>query len=210
MGSSAKPSGCAGRLFVGLGCGCVYPLGALLLLSLCAWFFLAEPLNGIMKPINLPEFAGPEQEDFWNLQEKRLAAIESGAKFVSLNNAELNAVLAGFNLVPQEGFCLQRIRFQAGEGGGRLFLIGSGFFMRSLVFALKIETSQSDSLVIKELAVNSWQVSSSGSAYPVVLNYLARIFNQDSIPQLRELRADPVGLKIAPDQIIVPAKLIVK
>lgn len=204
--------GCLRKLFVGLGCGCVYPMVILLIIAIISWFTLSEAVNGILTPVNPPEFTGPDQEDFWTLQEKRLTLVENRQTSVSLTPSEFNALLAGISFPPSQGFCLQRIRFISGdaENKGHIYLIGSGFFMRSLIFALEVRISAAGKLELGKIQVNSWLVPDSGYFRSKVIQYLAKIFTNERVAEMAILGESGHNYAIGSDSITLPSILVVK
>jgi hypothetical protein len=133
-----RRTGCLRSVFIGFGCGCVYPIAMAVFVVILAWFFLAEPLRLVVAQTSLPEFSGPTQEDFWNLQEKRLDIENNASAPLILKPSEFNAYLNAWQIPPVNGFCLQRARFLPGNNRGVFFLIGSGFMLRSLVIQIEI------------------------------------------------------------------------
>ena len=105
-------------ILLGIGCGCVYPVAMLVVLLFFGWFFLADPVAEFMAPVTLPEFAGPDQEDFWRLQEKRLDLENIASPTLILKPSEFNAWLNAWQIPPAAGFCLQRARFIPGNDSG--------------------------------------------------------------------------------------------
>jgi hypothetical protein len=204
--------GCLRKMFVGLGCGCVYPLVILLIIAVISWFTLAEAVSGILKPFSPPEFAGPDQEDFWTLQEKRLTLVENKLESVALNPGEFNALLAGIAFPPAKGFCLQRIRFipDTVENHGQIFIIGSGFFMRSLIFRLEIRISAAGKPEIGKIQVNSWQVPDSGLFRNKILEYLSAVFSKDRVPEMATLDKTTDRFAISSQSLTLPSILVVK
>lgn len=199
------------KLFVGLGCGCVYPLVILLILAVISWYSLADAVSGIINPVELPQFSGPEQEDFWTLQEKRLTLVENHNETVILSPSEFNALLAGINFAPTNGFCLQRIRFLPGElNQGQLYLIGSGFFMRSLVFRIGVKVSASGHPEVTQIAVNSWNVPLAGMLRNQVERYLHSIFTSARIPEIDLLVSAGLKFQLDGPTIGLPAALVLK
>lgn len=158
---SQKPKGCFRSLILGIGCGCVYPAAMLLLLAFLGWFFLADPLHQLAAPPALPEFAGPRQEDFWSLQEKRLDQENIASPSLSLTPSEFNAYLNSWQIPPVYGFCMQRARFVPGDTQGTFYLIGSGFAMRNLIIQVEAINSGTQ-LQPGKIRINSWAVPESG------------------------------------------------
>ncbi|MBU1108155.1 MAG: hypothetical protein KKB51_15895 [Candidatus Riflebacteria bacterium] len=150
---------------------CLHPVILVILILAIATIFLATPFRLLIKPVELPEFVGPEQESFWSLQEKQLDMENSAGNVLSLSHSEFNAFLAGYQIPPEAGFCLQRLRCIADNASATLYIIGSGFFMRSLVFQLGMSLADSH-LQIERLHVNSLELSSKNMAGKYVMQYL--------------------------------------
>lgn len=153
-----RPKGCLHSMFLGIGCGCIYPVAMLLLLALLGWFFLAGPLEKFTTPVELPQFAGPDQEDFWKLQEKRLDSETLASSPLILTQSEFNAYLNSWQIPPVNGFCLSRCRFFAGEGRGTFYLIGSGFSLRSLVIGVEIIRKTAGQHELGKITLNNWEI----------------------------------------------------
>lgn len=162
----------------GIGCGCVYPIAAALVFVILCWFFLAEPLHLISTPSTLPDFSGPEQEDFWSLQEKRLDLENTASPTLSLTPAEFNAYLSAWQIPPVSGFCLQRTRFVAGDGRGTFYLIGSGFGMRNVVIQIEI-SKVGLRLLPGKIQINSWPVPLSGWVRTRIDTFLHNLLSID-------------------------------
>lgn len=209
--SNKKAPGCLRKFFLGLGCGCLYPSLLLLVIAAISWFSFADAVSGIMSPLKIPNFSGPEQEDFWTLQEKRLTLVENHHEAIELQASEFNAFLAGISFPPTQGFCLQRVRFLPGQfNQGQLYLIGSGFFMRSLVFRLGIKVPASGKVEVTQLSVNSWLVPESGLLRRKVEDYLAAVFTAERIPELDILASDSTKLALDGQKIVLPAALVLR
>ncbi|MFZ5951316.1 MAG: hypothetical protein ACOYXC_11450 [Candidatus Rifleibacteriota bacterium] len=204
---SQTGQGCLRKTFIGFGCGCVYPLFMLIAAGIFAWFFLAEPFSAILQVPELPDFAGPEQEDFWTLQDKRLKQVETQNDIIDLSPSEFNALLARIDLAPAKGFCLQRIRFVPELGKGRLYLIGSGFFMRSMIFTLGINATTGKPK-IESITVNSWKAS--GFGRDKVEKYLNEIFTPARVPEIEQVISEQFRIDIQPDKISLPAVILQK
>ncbi len=159
--SISRQGGCLRNIFIGIGCGCVYPVAMLVLIAAFGWFFLSEPLQLLSRPPQLPEFAGPAQEDFWKLQEKRLDVENVASASLNLTPSEFNALLNAWQIPPLDGFCMQKARFVPGNERGTFYLIGSGFMMRSLVLSVDIARVQG-TLRPGKIMINSWEVPATG------------------------------------------------
>ena len=149
----------------------LHPVMLVILALAVAALFLAAPFRLITRSVELPDFAGPEQESFWRLQEKLLDLENSHDTMLTLNHSEFNAFLAGFQMPPESGFCLQRLRCIADNASASLYIIGSGFFMRSLVFQLGISMADSK-LQIERLHINSLELAGGSWGSRYVLQYL--------------------------------------
>jgi hypothetical protein len=209
-GETKKKPGCLQRLMVGLGCGCLYPTVIFIFLIGLSWFYLAEAYSQITTPVKLPEFSGPAQQDFWSLQEKRLARQDAPDSFITLSESEINAFLAMISLPPKQGYFLHRLRFKPQKEQGRLFLIGSGFFLRSLVFTLEISVDEDSRPVIKGLAINSWQVKPQSLAWRQTLKYLQTVFNEKTVKELQLLNSQKFKIELQDQKIKLPDFVIKK
>ncbi len=176
--SVSRPGGCLRYIFIGVGCGCVYPVAMLILVAALGWFFLAEPFQLLTRPPQLPEFAGPAQEDFWKLQEKRLDLENIASASLVLTPSEFNALLNAWQIPPVEGFCLQKARFVAGNENGTFYLIGSGYLMRNLVLSVDITRAQG-ALRTGKIMINSWEVPATGMVRSRVEKFLMALLEAD-------------------------------
>ncbi len=149
----------------------LHPLSLFFLVGLVAVLFLAAPVRLMISPVTLPEFAGPEQEDFWSLQKKLIDNERSQTAGLSLTTSEFNAFLTRFQVLPEAGFCLQRLRCTTDETGAALYVIGSGFFMRSLIFKLEI-AAENTQLRVVNIKINSLEIPATNWFSRQVLDYL--------------------------------------
>ena len=167
----AAKKGCFKSAIFGIGCGCLYPAATMLILTLVFIFLLAEPLRLIVTTTTLPEFAGPDQESFWSLQQKRLDLETLASPSLELTPSEFNAYLSACQLRPMNGFCLQRIRFAPGAKSGHFYFIGSGFLLRNLVF--QVEAVKTGLQIMPgKLKINSWLVPDNGFLRGYLIKYL--------------------------------------
>ncbi len=176
--SSGKSRGCMRSMLLGIGCGCVYPIAMLVLFLFFGWFFLADPVDRFVRPVELPEFAGPEQEDFWKLQEKRLDLENVASPTLILKPSEFNAYLNAWQIPPAAGFCLQRARFVPGNDSGTFYLIGSGYMLRSMVIQIELKQAEKG-LEAGSIRFNFWQVPDSGWVRRQSENIIRRILAAD-------------------------------
>ena len=167
--------GCLRSLFFGIGCGCVYPVAMVVLLVIAGWFFLAEPVEKFMTPPDLPQFAGPDQEDFWKLQEKRLDLESIASSALTLTPSEFNAYLSSWQIPPINGFCLHRCRFAPGKGRGTFYLIGSGFMLRTLAIGIEITRKDAGRFEVGKITLNNWEISKEAFFRKYVENFVSSI-----------------------------------
>ena len=140
--------------------------------------FLADPVAHFMAPVTLPEFAGPDQEDFWSLQEKRLDLESVASPTLLLKPSEFNAYLNAWQIPPAAGFCLQRARFIPGNDSGTFYLIGSGYMLRSMVIQVELKKTEKG-LEAGAIRFNRWQVPASGRVRRQCENIIHRILAAD-------------------------------
>lgn len=176
--TSGKSRGCMRSILLGIGCGCVYPVAMLVILLFLGWFFLADPVAQFMAPVTLPEFAGPDQEDFWRLQEKRLDLESIATPTLILRPSEFNAWLNAWQIPPAAGFCLQRARFVPGNDSGTFYLIGSGYTLRSMVIQVELKKTEKG-LEAGAIRFNRWQVPASGWVRRQSENIIRKILSAD-------------------------------
>jgi len=150
----------------------------LVILLFLGWFFLADPVAEFMAPVTLPEFAGPDQEDFWRLQEKRLDLESIATPTLILRPSEFNAWLNAWQIPPAAGFCLQRARFVPGNDSGTFYLIGSGYTLRSMVIQVELKKTEKG-LEAGAIRFNRWQVPASGWVRRQSENIIRKILSAD-------------------------------
>ncbi|HAE40932.1 MAG TPA: hypothetical protein DCG57_20215 [Candidatus Riflebacteria bacterium] len=150
---------------------CLHPVVLVIIAAAVAAVVFAAPFRLLITPAALPEFAGPEQEAFWTLQKKLVDLEISETTAVTLTHSEFNAFLSGYQLPPEKGFCLQRLRFSADKDGATLYVTGSGFFMRSLIFQLGISAAASQ-MRVNRLQINSLVLDADTIVAKHVLQYL--------------------------------------
>lgn len=207
--SKEKP-GCAKKMLLGMGCGCIYPLIILIFLGGISWFYLANAFSNLTKPVVLPDFSGPAQENFWTLQEKRLALEESSKKSLALSPSEFNALLSSVSFPPKNGFCLQKLRFIPGEKKGTLYIIGSGFLMRSLVFTLFVTTNPAGKPIVSKIMINSWVVPENGIFRTKAIEYLHSIFSPSVLPELNLLSVGKASISFSTATVTLSTSIIEK
>ncbi|MGM0598974.1 MAG: hypothetical protein ACQETH_04050 [Candidatus Rifleibacteriota bacterium] len=201
-----KNPGCLRRMMVGLGCGCLYPSIILVIIVAISWYSFAEIYRGITAKFDLNEFSGLKQEDYWSLQEKRIVLLENDKKNIELTPAELNALLSRINLAPYQGFYLHRIRFLPHKNEGVLFLIGSGFFLRSMVFSLDI--SFENEVEIEQIYLNAWKIPNPGFFHDKIKNWLKNLLSPDKSSLLRAFYQNANDIEVSSNSIILPASII--
>jgi hypothetical protein len=207
--SEQKP-GCFKKLFIGLGCGCLYPTLIFFFIIGISYFYLANAFSEITRPIDIPQFAAPDQETYWTLQEKRLERAEKEKGTVELTPSEANALLSFISLPPINGFCLQRLRFLPGENQGSLYIIGSGFFLRSLVFVLELKFKPQGPPEVMQIRINRFKVPARGLVHNLFVDYLKSIFSESRIPALSIIKDSATRMLISPEKILIPDILIRK
>lgn len=152
----------------------LHPVMFSLLVLVVAALLLISPVMLISTPITLPDFAGPEQEDFWSLQKKLVDLDPAQAGSVQLSSAEFNAFLSGFQIPPEGGFCLQKLRYSADNEKITFYVIGSGFFMRSLVFQIDMERP-TELIRVERVKINSLDLAGDSWFASYVIRYLTRL-----------------------------------
>lgn len=149
MTEQTKPGTLRQTLLCAIGCGCVYPMIFLVIFIPLAFFLLADPVKQLVTTPSVPEFAGPSQENFWSLQEKRLDQQNSGKSDITekpdivLSHAEFNALLSQMQFVPGNGLVIHRIKFSWVNGRGAIYFFCSGFFMRNLLISFYLDKPSS-------------------------------------------------------------------
>jgi hypothetical protein len=144
----------------------VFPL-LLAILGALLFFWVLDPvLAGLRTAPTLPEIPRPQREDRWSLADKlrALAAPPPSpgtASTLDLTPGEANALLARWSPVPARGFALARASLLPRDNGAIILLQGSGFGMRSLSFALDIESEAPGAGVhrVRRILVNGLETS---------------------------------------------------
>lgn len=162
---SKKSKGCIKKAFVGIGCGCVYPFFAILIISAISWYSFADAISLISTPVSV-NYQKPEQKDFWSLNEKLSALkVEQNSDELILNSKELNAYLAALSFKPVGGYCLSKVRFYSDKEKINILFLGSGYFMKSLIVNLCF-----NKFVLSDVYINSWKIPEKGLIRSIILN----------------------------------------
>ena len=182
MAEKKKPakSGCFKSLLLGIGCGCVYPLAILVIISIVTWFSVANSIEDIIKPVKLPNFAGPTQQSFWKLQEKRLIALDKEKLKLNLSLDEFNAFLSAFSFKPYYGYYLNKIRYAQINKSNTFFFIGSGMFLRSLVFEFNFQIEDGENR-LKAIKVNNWTVPAKGLIKDQIIAFIENLLKANNL-----------------------------
>jgi len=179
----------------------LHPVVLLMLILLVSSLLLVPPLMLISTPVDLPEFAGPEQEDFWSLQKKMIDVNQSAAP-LKLTPSEFNAFLSGCQILPEGGFCLQRLRCLANKDLTSLYIIGSGFFMRSLVFQVDLKNTDA-SLQTMQVKINSLELPGSHWFASRVIDYLKMQATRNTESSLARILAGKGSIEFLPDGVML-------
>ena len=154
----------------------VYPLLIIFVIALFTGFYLADGMGQIMVTPDIPEFTGPTQQHHWSLQEKRLE-LEDEQPLV-LSPEEFDAFMTSYSLKPSLGYCLHRLRFEPGNDSGTFYLLGSGFFMRSLI--VRVDVLKTDAgISYGSIHINSWPLPGTGFVNRLVKSLLHDFFRKD-------------------------------
>ncbi len=180
----------------------LHPVMFSLLVLIVAALLLISPVMLIMTPATLPDFAASEQEDFWSLQKKLVDLEPSAAAAVKLTHSEFNAFLSGFQVPPEGGFCLQRLRCVVTQNGVTLYVIGSGFFMRSLVFQLDLATAE-QSMRLVSLRINSLELAGNNWFASYVIDYLKKLAARNAESSVARILAGKGKVEFMPDHVLL-------
>ncbi|NLI75681.1 MAG: hypothetical protein GX442_04470 [Candidatus Riflebacteria bacterium] len=163
---------------LGCGFGCVFLLLALLVAGV-VFFWVVDPLiTGLRTRPSLPEAPRPDREDRWNLADKvrRFAATGTAAPGATLDltAGEANALLQRWAPIPARGFALDHAWILPETDKAILVLQGSGFWMRSLSFAVELAATApgGPSYKVERLLVNGLQLND-GWLFALARSHLA-------------------------------------
>lgn len=184
--ANVQPHGksCLKSAMVGIGCGCLFPATFVLIVAIFSFFFLADPFKQLIVSPELPAFAGPEQENFWSLQEKRLDLENSEKPILKLTPAEFNAWLSFLQFPPANGLCVHRCRFLA-ENNGTFFLLCSGFFMRNLVIQIELDGNEKPG--IAAIKINKYALTPSSWLFKHVQAFFNNLAGSGSFNPVEEI-----------------------
>ncbi|EKD83463.1 MAG: hypothetical protein ACD_39C00664G0001 [uncultured bacterium] len=186
---------------------CLHPVMLVIIAMAVAAAVFAAPFRLLITPATLPDFAGPEQEDFWTLQKKLVDVENSESAAVSLTQSEFNAFLSGYQLPPENGFCLQRLRCNADNASATLYVIGSGFFMRSLVFQLEIILADSQ-MRIGDIQINNLVLGSGGLGTKYVLQYLKKLAMKNAESFVARIIEGRGSIEFGADNIVLKGEFM--
>ncbi|KAF1080258.1 MAG: hypothetical protein GQF41_3426 [Candidatus Rifleibacterium amylolyticum] len=184
----------------------LHPVVLVALILLVSSLLFVPSLMLISTPVNLPEFAGPEQEDFWSLQ-KKMIDVNQSASPLKLTPSEFNAFLSGCQIPPEGGFCLQRLRYLVNQDHISLYVIGSGFFMRSLVFQIDLKSSAT-SLQTAQIKINSLELDASHWFAEHVIDYLKRLASRNAESSLARILAGKGNIEFLPDGVVLQGEFM--
>lgn len=197
--------GCLKSAMVGIGCGCLFPAMFVLIFAVFSFFFLADPFRQLILSPEIPAFAGPEQENFWSLQEKRLDLENAEKPVLKLNPAEFNAWLSFLQFPPANGVCIHRCRFLA-EKNGTFFLLCSGFFMRNLV--IQIELSSKEKPEIATIKINKYALTPDSFMFKHAQTFIYSLIKSSSFNPVEEVSSGRAGFSFDGQGITLSGSLI--
>jgi len=180
----------------------LHPVMFSLLVLVVAALLLISPVMLISTPITLPDFAGPEQEDFWSLQKKLVDLEPAAASSIKLSPSEFNAFLSGFQIPPEGGFCLQRLRCAVNKDGATLYVIGSGFFVRNLVFQIDLKKSD-DQLQVERLKINSLDLAGDNWFAYYVTDHLKKLATKNTESSVARILTGKGSIEFMPDHVLL-------
>jgi len=180
----------------------LHPLVLVPLILMVSSLLLVPSLMLIGTPVTLPEFAGPEQEDFWSLQKKMVDVKPNADAVVALSLSEFNAFLSGMQIPPEGGFCLQRLRCLVRKDEISLYVIGSGFFMRNLVFQIDFNNTGAP-LQITRVMINSLELSGGHWFAAYVIDYLKKLASINSESSLARILAGKGKIEFQPEEVVL-------
>ncbi len=185
----------------------LHPLSFAFLLVIVTSLLLVSPIMLISTPVALPDFAGPEQEDFWSLQKKLVDLEPAQAGSVKLSSSEFNALLSGFQLPPEGGFCLQRLRYAADSEKITFYVIGSGFLMRSLVFQIDLKR-HTEQIRVERVKINSLDLAGNSWFASYVIRYLARLATRNPESSVARVLDGKGKVEFQPDHVLLQGEFM--
>lgn len=175
------------------GCGCFFVFTFLFIsLSIFICLFYVKPIvDSVRTDVRLPQFEGPEEQDFWNLQEKLLndrEAMKNDYYFTNwdLTPGQFNALLSYIQIPPVAGFCLARVRHEYKDKNLRYYFIGSGFTLKRLIISFTLRRDEK-SCKPSEIRVNCWKVPGDSIEERLVMMIISSVANVDKTNLLNNL-----------------------
>lgn len=181
-------------------------LGFAIIAAIVIFHTLSDPFHQLVRPPQLPDFAGPEQENFWSLQEKRLDLEATEKRQLKLSESEFNAYLSFLEYPPAGGICINRIKFIIKPECGTFYLLSSGFFMRSLI--IRIDLSRDEVPSIMAVHFNDFTISASSIFFTRALHYLEYLLIHGSFNPVQELKSKNAGFTYDDQGITMTGTLI--
>lgn len=187
-------------LFKGCSCFFVLMFAFIAVVAGVGFYYFAPIFSAVRTEINLPEFEGPSEQDFWSLQEKMLnkkASIDSEDNQEKdewdLTPGQFNALLSSIQVPPVSGFCLSRVRHEYKDKELRYYLIGSGYTVRKLVISFVV-FNNGDNSYPSEIRVNTWKLPGDSREEKFVKAIINDIANADKSGLLEKI----ISRKIKP------------
>ncbi|PKL48942.1 MAG: hypothetical protein CVV42_08075 [Candidatus Riflebacteria bacterium HGW-Riflebacteria-2] len=181
----------------------MFSLLALIVIAL----LLVSPIKLISTPVTLPDFAGTEQEDFWSLQKKLVDHEPSATASVKLTHAEFNAFLSRYQTPPEGGFCLQRLRCVVDNNRITLFVTGSGFFMRSLVFQIELKKT-AEQIRVECVKINSLNLAGNNWFAAYVIDYLKKQAVKNAESSVARIISGKGKVEFMPDHVLLQGEFM--
>ncbi len=179
-------------LFKGCSCFFVLLFGFVIVAAGAGYFYLIPIFSAVRTEINLPDFDGPSEQDFWSLQEKLLnkkaddESESSEKKEWDFTPGQFNAMLSSIQIPPVSGFCLSRVRHEYKDKELRYYLIGSGYMQKRLVISFVVSNDGKNSQP-SEIRVNAWKPSGDSKEEKFVKGIITDIANADKSGLLEKI-----------------------
>lgn len=181
---------------------CLRPEMLLLIALILGSLLLVPPVMLMTTRVTLPDFAAPEQEDFWSLQKKLVDIEPSAAASIQLTYAEFNAFLSRFQPPPEGGFCLHRLRCIADKERATIYAIGSGFFIRNLIFQIHLNIDNAQ-INVERLQINSLELSGNNLFATYVVDYLKKLATGNSESSVARILNGKGNVEFQPGQVLL-------
>ncbi len=165
----------------GIGCFFFSFISFLTIFILVIFYFITPIISNIRIQQELPNFEGPNEQDFWSLQEKKLGKSFKDNlidQSFNLTSGEYNAFLSSIRITTTDTFCLLKVRHTFKDKELRYYLIGSGYTLKRLVISFVL-SNDGNNTFISEITLNSWKVPGSSLYERYIISIIKDLAKSD-------------------------------